>query len=411
MARARVPALSGDWWLRPPASTVLAALQTEADAVRFVGGCVRDTLLGRTVGEIDMATRHRPERTAALIEAAGLTARMVGSSHGTVSTTAGGVQFDITTLRRDLETDGRRAVVGYTDSWLEDASRRDFTINALFMDASGTVHDPVGGRADLEAGRVRFVGDPAARVGEDVLRILRFYRFSASFGHTPLDDAARRACGAAASTLRSLPGERVRAEVLKLLVAPDVMPAVEAMGEDGVLAVVLPGQIRSGALARLVGREREPDPVRRLAVLADDPRIPDLLRLSRAEEGRFRAIQENRLASGASAQALRTRLYRAGRRRFEDAALAGYALDGLARTETDRALALPREWPVPEFPLRGADLVALGLPPGPAVGRALRRLEARWIDEGFAADRAACLDWARAATGGTGHGEARADGC
>ena len=390
---------TGDWWRRPPASAVMAAMQTGTDMARFVGGCVRDTLLGRRFTEIDMATVHLPQRTAALLEAAGLPPRLTGFSHGSVSTIAGGVVFDITTLRRDLETDGRRATVGFTDDWAEDAKRRDFTINALFMDADGVVHDPVGGRDDLEAGRVRFVGDPAERVAEDVLRILRFYRFSASLARTPLDDAARRACRNAAPGLGTLPGERIRTEFLKLLEAPGVMTAVMAMDEDGVLDQVLAGRRRIDALARLVGREQHPDPLRRLAVLADDSRIPERLRLSSAQKARHDRIRDERLAPGMSEHDLKARLYRAGPGRFADAVLAGYALDRLADAETDRALALARDWPVPSFPLRGEDLVALGIAPGPRIGAMLRELETRWIGDGLEAGRAACLAWAREAVG------------
>jgi len=342
-----------------------------------------------------MATVHLPERTAALLEAAGLPPRLTGFSHGSVSTVAGGMVFDITTLRRDLETDGRHATVGFTDDWAEDAKRRDFTINALFMDADGVVHDLVGGRDDLEAGRVRFVGDPAERVAEDILRILRFYRFAASLACTSLDDAARRACRNAAPELRTLPGERLRTEFLKLLEAPGVMAAVMAMDEDGVLDLVLPGQRHIDALARLVGREQHPDPVRRLAVLADDCRIPERLRLSSAQKARLDRIRRERLAPGMSERDLKARLYRSGPGRFADAALAGHALDRLADTETDRALALVRDWSVPSFPLRGEDLVALGIAPGPRIGAMLRELETRWIGDGLEADRAACLAWAR----------------
>ena len=372
----------GDWWRRPPASAVMAAMQTGADMARYVGGCVRDTLLARRFTEIDMATVHLPQQTAALLEAAGLPPRLTGFSHGSISTVAGGVVFDITTLRRDLETDGRHATVGFTDNWAEDAKRRDFTINALFMDADGVVHDLVGGREDLEAGRVRFVGDPAKRVAEDVLRILRFYRFSASLARTPLDDAARRACRNAAPGLRALPGERIRTELLKLLASPGAMAAVMAMDEDGVLDMILPGRRRIAALARLVGREQQPDPVRRLAVLADDCRVPERLRLSSGQKARHDRIRRERLAPGMSERDLKARLYRAGSESLADAALAGYALDRLADAETDRALALARDWPVPSFPLRGEDLVALGVTPGPRIGAMLRELETRWIGEG-----------------------------
>ena len=404
MTRRRVntqPPLYSGWWQRPPASTVLGVLQTRPDAARFVGGCVRDTLLGRPFSEIDIATVHHPHHTASLLEAAGLTVKPIGLSHGTVLTAVHGTRFDITTLRCDLETDGRRAVVGFTDSWTEDARRRDLTINALFLDADGIVHDPVGGRADLEAGRVRFVGDPDERVNEDVLRILRFYRFSAYLARTPLDEGARRACAAAAPRLHSLSQERISAEFLKLLAAPGVLDVLDAMAQDGVLGQLLPPEPRSRALARLIELEQRtgPDPIRRLAVLANASRVPDRFRLSGAQQRRFERIQTHRIGPGLSGQDLRTLLYRQGRRRVEDTALVSGAFDQLPGEEVERILALANAWTPPSFPLTGRDLVRMGMASGPRVGALLRHLEKRWIDGGFTGGRTTCLAWAREAVG------------
>src|SRR5690349_5033916 len=246
---------------------VLRALEAGGQPARFVGGCVRDALLGRPIGDIDIATPEPPERVVELLRKWRIKAVPTGIEHGTVTAVARGRPFEITTLRRDVETFGRHARVAFDAGWAEDAERRDFTMNAIFLDGSGAIFDFVGGIEDLHAGRVRFVGDPEARIREDVLRLLRFYRFHAHYGRGAADGTARNACRKLAPLLPSLSAERVAAETIKLLKAPDPVPTLRMMAEDGVLSAALPELARLDLLARLVAIEPAPDPVRRLAAL------------------------------------------------------------------------------------------------------------------------------------------------
>jgi poly(A) polymerase len=255
------------WAAERVVAAVLAALGADGAVVRFVGGCVRDTLLARPIGDIDIATPDPPDTVLTLLEAAAIKAVPTGIAHGTITAVVPPRHFEITTLRRDVETFGRHARVAFTDDWAADAARRDFTMNALFLDAAGRVFDPVGGLADLRAGRVRFVGDAAARIREDVLRLLRFYRFHAHYGRGAPDAAARRACRELSALLPGLSGERVATELFKLLAAPDPVPTIDLMAEDGVLAVLLPEARRRDRLAGLVVLEDAADPLRRLAAL------------------------------------------------------------------------------------------------------------------------------------------------
>src|SRR6266404_7706348 len=255
------------WMTDPPTSAVIAALSADGATVRFVGGCVRDALLARPIGDIDIATPDRPEAVLKLLAAAGIKAVPTGIDHGTVTAIVKPRHFEITTLRRDVETFGRHARIAFTDDWVEDAARRDFTMNALFLDAEGWIFDPVAGLADLRAGHVRFVGEAEARIREDVLRLLRFYRFYAHYGRGRADGVAREACRKLAHLLPGLSGERVAAELLKLLSAPDPLPTIDLMIEDGVLAVLLPEARRRDRLAGLLRLEPEGDRLRRLAAL------------------------------------------------------------------------------------------------------------------------------------------------
>src|SRR3954447_2945331 len=247
-------------WMREEATRrLLRALQQAGIEARFVGGVVRDALLGRPSADIDLATPALPEEIIAALENAGIKAVPTGIEHGTVTAVVTSVgqprHFEITTLRRDVETDGRRARVAFDADWSEDAARRDFTINALYLDPERTVHDPVGGLADLAAHRVRFVGEPARRIAEDVLRVLRYYRFEARFGHGEGDEAARAACRAAVPLLPTLSAERVAQELLRLLALADPVPALRMMGEGGVLAAILPEATRLDRLEQLIAVE------------------------------------------------------------------------------------------------------------------------------------------------------------
>jgi poly(A) polymerase len=370
---------------------LMRALDRPGRAPRFVGGCVRDALLGRAAADIDVATPLPPDRVMAALAAAAFKTVPTGIAHGTVTAVADGRAFEVTTLRVDVETDGRRAVVAFTDDWQADAARRDFTMNALSAEADGTLYDYFGGVADARAGRVRFVGDPVTRIAEDALRIVRFFRFYAHFGRGRPDAAAFAACAAAATRVDSLSGERLRAETLKLLAAPDPVPAWTAMAQAGVAARLIGSDGRTGRLAALVAAGGPVDPLLRLAaLLPGDPRpVADRLRLSNAERLRLSAALDAPLTAPPDAPALRRLLYRDGR---------PTTLDRLRLAAAERrsdgayadAIAMAEDRPVPTFPLRGRDAVARGLE-GPAVGRALAAVERWWIEGDFAADRAACL--------------------
>ena len=395
------------WLLEPATRVLLAALDAAGIAARFVGGCVRDALLGHASADIDLATPARPEEVTAALEAAGIKVVPTGIAHGTVTAVVNSPgpprHFEITTLRRDVETYGRRARVAFDADWTEDAARRDFTINAIYLDPDGAVHDPVGGLADLNAHRVRFVGDPATRIAEDLLRVLRYYRFEARFGRGGSGDAAARAaCRAAAPGLWRLSAERVAQELLRLLTVADPLPVLRMMDEDGVLASVLPEAIRRDRLAHLIELEPRPDALRRLAALvavdaAGMAAMAERLRLSNARRDRLVGLappwpDEFAPATAGDERAQRHALYRLGASRYRDLALLVAADGGIDAARLAALLALAAAWRPPAFPIAGRDAVALGIPPGPRVGRLLEAVRRWWEDGDFAADRAACLE-------------------
>lgn len=377
---------------------LLAALEAEGGATRVVGGAVRDGLLGLPVADIDFATRLEPGAVIAALETAGLKAVPTGLAHGTVTAVAGGQPYEVTTLRRDVETDGRRAKVTFTGDWEADAARRDFTINALYADPlTGAVADWFGGVADLAARRVRFIGDPLVRINEDHLRILRFFRFSGRYA-AELDPPGLAACAARAKDLMTLSRERVRDELLKILGAPDPLAVVAAMHAHGILAAVLPEADDLPRLARLLAAEARagaaPSPLRRLAaLLPEDPAlavaVAGRLRLSNAERARLVAI----MTPGPVPADPRALAWRVGREA---------AIDRLLLTDDAGAAGwLPQlaAWTAPRLPISGRDLIAMGLPPGPRVSKALAEVEARWIAAGFPGERSTVLAIARAVLG------------
>ena len=389
------------WTREAPVAAVAAALRAGGGAVRFVGGCVRDTLLGAPVADIDMATPLRPESVCRRARAAGLRAVPTGLAHGTITVVSGGRGFEVTTLRRDVATDGRRATVAFTDDWVADAARRDFTFNAMTLAPDGALHDPFGGRHDLAAGRVRFVGAPRRRIAEDYLRLLRFFRFHAWFGRAPPDPDAVDACRAMAAGLERLSGERVQAEILKLLAAPDPVPALEAMAGIGVLRRLVPA-LRADwrrRLARLVALERgASDPERRLAALVAGgaPALARRLRLSRAESARLCALAAPAPeVRGLDERGARRVLHRIGARRYRDLALLAWADSDTPVADSSEglaaALAIAEAWRPARLPVRGRDVTALGVPPGPRIGALLRELEAWWEAGDYRADRPAAL--------------------
>jgi len=369
---------------------LLRALGAAQGDTRYVGGCVRDTLLGIEVNDVDLATRLPPDEVLVRLETAGIKAVPTGLAHGTVTAIVEGKPVEVTTLRRDVATDGRWAQVDFTDDWREDAARRDFTINALSADPESlAVFDYFGGCEDIEARLVRFIGDPLTRIAEDHLRILRFFRFHARFGRGAPDAAAIDACTARANDLMALSRERIADELLKLLSLPEPAATVRLMVERGILKPVLPeiGGEGVAALARLDAREREggrpPDPLRRLAALL--PPRPDIaaavaarLRLSKRASKRVTTAAARSPGDAADPAML---AYRLG---------ADEAVDRLLLGDGDpRASALLAGWERPRLDVRGGDLIAMGLSAGPVVARTLQAIEAEWAAAGFPSDEAA----------------------
>src|SRR5580704_6071661 len=379
--------------------SVLEALSAGGAQARFVGGSVRDALLGRRIGDIDIATPTPPERVIELLEKCDIKVVPTGLAHGTVTAIAGTPprHFEITTLRRDVETYGRRARVAFDADWAADAARRDFTINAIFLDPDGTVHDPVGGLADLRARRVRFVGDPATRIAEDVLRILRYYRFEARFGTGLGDPPARAACRAMAHLLPNLSAERMAQELLKLLDASDPVAALQMMQNDDVLPVILPEARRLDRLRHMIAIEPVPDPLRRLAALievdgAGAIAVAERLHFSNAWRDRLHGLAAPwPIDPSADIAAQRRALYRLGTERYRDIVLLLAAEGAMSRDRLAELLTFARNWTPPAFPLAGRDVTALGIPPGPPIGRLLDAVRAWWEAGDFTADHAACL--------------------
>jgi len=343
--------------------------------VRFVGGCVRDTLLGISVSDIDLATPLAPETVVQYLKEAGITAVPTGIAHGTVTAVIESGPVEVTTLRRDVSTDGRHATVAFTDSWREDAARRDFTMNALYADTvTGEIFDYFGGRADLDARHVRFIGDPYQRIAEDHLRILRFFRFLARFGDAP-DAAALDACTVRAKDLMALSRERIRDELLKLLIAKDAVRVVRLMLERGIFAPVLPEIVSADLLEHVATRESAgfaPDPIRRLAAL-----IPGDSAESIGARLKLSNLQRRRLAAAVVPPEGKTLhlAYRAGREGAIDQLL-------LSRRPVAEALSVA-DWQAPRFPLTGGAIVARGIKAGPEVARLLHQIEDQWLAEGF----------------------------
>ncbi|MBI1245381.1 MAG: CCA tRNA nucleotidyltransferase [Alphaproteobacteria bacterium] len=387
------------WLDAEPARDVLAALGGQA---RFVGGCVRDALLGQPPADLDLATPLVPEKVIGMLEAAGLKAVPTGIAHGTVTAIARGRKFEITTLRRDVETDGRHAVVAFTEDWRADAERRDFTINAMSMSADGTLHDYFDGRADLAARRLRFVGDPATRLAEDVLRLLRFFRFHARFGGAEFDAPGLAACTAAAGALPGLSAERVAGELLRLLEGPRAAEMIAAMRAAGALAHWLPEAAGTQTLARLeahvAASGTSPSGLRALAALVPGDAaatVAQRLKLSNADADRLAALVRPavRLDPHAESPVRRAAFYRLAGDPADHVLLAwARDVDGLAGDKAWLALlGHARGWVRPRFPLNGADARAAGIEPGPAMGAWLRRYEDAWVDFGAVESRAALL--------------------
>ena len=381
--------LQGQAWLTAPATrAVMAALAAAGgpDCARFVGGCVRNALIGAPIDDIDIATTLTPDAVVAALKAAGLRSVPTGIEHGTVTAISERQPFEITTLRRDVSTDGRRATVAFTTDWAEDAARRDFRLNALYADAEGVILDPTGrGFDDAMAGRIVFVGEPEGRIREDYLRILRFYRFHAWYGRGAPDAAAVAACAALAEGVERLSAERVSKELLKLLAAPDPRPAVRLMHEAGVLGRVVPEPADLTLFEAMAALSS--DPVLRLSALlpADPAKAAEAarrLRLSNAQRERLVEAVSGEATTGLTGAQARAALYRDGRQAVEDRIMRAWAAGGDADLARE-LLAVAKDWTRPALPVGGRDLARLGLKPGPETGRVLKAFEEGWIAEDF----------------------------
>jgi poly(A) polymerase len=403
-------------WLRAPAlSRALSILNSGGEEARVVGGAARNALMGLALSDIDIATTAPPDEVVRRATAGGLRAVPTGIDHGTVTLVVDGTPFEVTTLRQDIETFGRKAKVAFGRDWKVDAERRDFTMNALSISSDGIVHDYVDGLADLEARRVRFIGDPARRIAEDYLRILRFFRFQASYAQGAPDPTGLHACIVARNGLRTLSRERVRAELMKLLVAPFVVPTLAVMAEAGFATLLLGSVALLASFANMIKVEEaaavSPDAVRRLGALGvlieeDAGRLRERLRLFNAEHERLASVADRwwRVSPTLGEDAARVLLYRLGPDRYLDRVLVAWtrAPQGASDPAWRALAALPTRWTAPRFPLKSADLIARGVRRGPALGTALRIAEEAWITAGFPQDDAAldrlARDAARQAT-------------
>jgi poly(A) polymerase/tRNA nucleotidyltransferase (CCA-adding enzyme) len=380
---------------------VLGILNSDGEEARVVGGAVRNALLGLSVGEVDIATTALPEQVMDRAKRARVKSVPTGIEHGTVTLVIDGKPFEVTTLREDIETYGRKAKVAFGRDWARDAQRRDFTINGLSLTPDGAVHDDVGGVADIEARRVRFIGEPSKRIAEDYLRILRFFRIHAAYGEGEPDSAGYAACIAGRDGVCSLSAERIRMEMLKLVVAPGAGPALVAMDEAGLLRLT-GGVVYHGVFAKMVEVEArqglDADPIRRLGALAvavteDAKRLSQRLRLSNAETKRLDSMGHRwwRLKD-MDEDTARRRFYRIGDAgRYRDRILLAWARAGRNATSSywQKFVSLPDRWTPPVFPLKGGDFISRGIAEGPALGHVLTLAEDAWLAAQFPMDDAA----------------------
>ncbi len=395
----------------PDTVAVMDALSPgESDRARIVGGAVRNALQGRAVDDVDIATQLTPRETLDALQAVGIKAIPTGLDHGTITAVVKGKPFEITTLRKDVSTDGRRAVVAFTTDWAIDASRRDFRLNAIYARRDGSLFDPYDGIADALAHRVVFIGDADQRLAEDVLRILRFYRFNAWYG-SELDADGHAACMRAAPKLKELARERVWKEIKKLLAAPDPGPVVKAMQEGHVFDPVWPERLDLNFLLSIIngdrGKGRAPDTLIRAAALCGGDvttvrKLASQMKASNAETDRLVAMcapvsgAADSVRPGLDAPARRRALYALGAQTFSDCMRLAEAR---GEGDADADLEAASDWSRPVPPVTGRDLLALGFEPGPQLGAVMKTLEARWIDSDFTLDQTALLALAREARG------------
>ncbi|MBI3447122.1 MAG: CCA tRNA nucleotidyltransferase [Magnetospirillum sp.] len=405
-----------EWMDAPETRAVIAALRADGAEVRFVGGCVRDALLKRPIKDVDIATPDPPERVLALLDDAGIHAIPTGIDHGTVTAVIGKAHYEITTLRVDVESFGRHARIEFTDDWRADASRRDFTMNALSANPEGMVYDPFDGIADLSAGRVRFVGNPEQRIEEDALRLLRYFRFHAHYGRgSGMESRALNACRRMVSKLASLSGERVAGELIRLLQSDDPATVMLIMHGNGILAQILPEAREFGRLRTLVWLERRglarpevrPDAIRRLACLLVTDRagaeiLGERLKLSGQQTRRVVAMAAPRLVPDPSMDgpAVRRALRQVGPEEFRDLVLITWAGRRSLTARPDAAetgcwnglLDASRDWVPVDLPVKGRDLLEMGVPHGPRIGEILAEVDAWWEGRDYRPDRGQCLE-------------------
>ena len=376
-----------DTWLNEPRLQELMRVIAEAGGdVRVAGGAVRNSLLGVPISDVDLATTMLPDDLMHVCKAAGFGVHPTGIDHGTVTVVNKGQPFEVTTLRLDVETDGRRAVVKFTDDWQADALRRDFTINAMYCDSSGKIYDYTTGYHDIQRKRVRFVGDSALRIKEDYLRILRFFRFHAWYGKGSPCPVGLAASVKLKSGLKKISVERIRQELMKLIVAPRAVDTLKVMATSGILRVILPYTEDWRVIGRLPA-----DAVLRLFVLARKPStLKDLLRLSNEESLRI----ENLSAAPELSPKLRdaeqrSMFYQLGEQTYVDVVRLSWAQSKASHSSAkwQALLDLPQEWSLPKFPITGRDLIELGHTPGPAMGEVLRQLEDWWVASDFVPSR------------------------
>jgi poly(A) polymerase len=383
------------WLNSGAAARVLALLNVDGEEARVIGGAVRDALMNTPVGDLDIATTALPDEVVRRARAAGIKSVPTGIEHGTVTLVVDGQPFEVTTLREDVETFGRKARVAFGRDWRRDAERRDFTINGLSVSADGVVHDHVGGLADIDARRVRFIGDPDRRIAEDYLRILRFFRIHAAYGAGAPDRDGYLACIRGRAGLAGLSAERVRMEMLKLVVADGARQAVEAMADGGLLLRIFGGVVYTGPFAAMITAEaalrRKPDPVLRLgslgvAVTEDARRLAQRLRLTNAEAKALDSMGHRWWRLGGMEESVaRRRLYRLGEARYRNRMMLAWAR---APRGADPALwmalvTLPERWQAPVFPLKAADFMARGVARGPALGHVIALAEDAWLAQDF----------------------------
>lgn len=398
------------WMLEPDTGRLFGALNEAGHTIRFVGGCIRDTIAGHPVSDIDLATDALPERVTEVLSAAKIRVVPTGVDYGTVTALTGEQAYEITTLRKDVATNGRHAQVEFTDDWYEDAARRDFTFNALSADRDGRVYDYFNGLEDLNAGKVRFIGDALARIEEDYLRILRFFRFHAYFAKSGPDPESFSACRSAVTRVKALSGERIWNEFSRTLVAPKAVSVCQMMEEIGLLGLLLPVERVVPRVEALSTLEKilslEPDPIRRLTALiapnrSETRKIAARLKFSRADTRRLENLICNRgvLDMKINDLSLRRALYSSNSGQVCDFILLNWAGEisseagGMRRSQKAwrDIWEIASAWTSPEFPLNGRDIVEIGIEEGPLVGELLSDLEEWWVGQSFHPDREACL--------------------